>query len=76
MQDIEDLRRDSFSTIDAYHIDTMSKAELDEVLNYISNVELQKEQAMADSEECLLNLRKTKKANEVLLPLETQLESQ
>ena len=40
LKDIEDLRSDSFATIDAYSIDTMSKAELDEVLDYISNVEL------------------------------------
>ena len=42
LKDIEDLRSDSFATIDAYSIDTMSKAELDEVLDYISSVELQK----------------------------------
>ena len=32
LKDIEDLWSDSFATIDAYSIDTMSKAELDEVL--------------------------------------------
>ena len=75
LKDIEDLWSDSFATIDAYSIDTMSKAELDEVLDYISNVELQKEQAIADSKDCLLNLRKAKKAYEELLPMETQLEA-
>ena len=75
LQDIENLQRDSFATIDAYHIDTMSKAKLDEVLDYISNVKLNKEQAIADSNEYLLNLRKAKKAYEELLPMETQLEA-
>ena len=75
LKDIEDLRNDSFATIDAYSIDTMSKAELDEVLDYISSVELQKEQAIADSKDCLLNIRKATKAYEEPLPLETQLEA-
>ena len=75
MQDIEHLRSDPYATIGAYHTDTMSKVELDEVLDYISNVELQKEQAIAGSKNCLLNLRKAKKIYEELLPLETQLEA-
>ena len=53
----------------------MSKAELDEVLDYISNIELQKEQAITDLKECLLNLQKTKKAYEELLSKEIQLEA-
>ena len=75
LKDIKDLRSDSFATIDAYSIDTMSKAELDKVLDYISSVELQKKQVITDSKDCLLNLRKAKKAYEELLPMETKLEA-
>ena len=75
LKDIEDLWSDSFATIDAYSIDTMSKAELDEVLDYISNVESQKKETIADSKDCLLSLRRAKKVYEELLPLETQLEA-
>ena len=70
LKDIEDLRNDPFATIEAYDTDIISTAKLEEVSNYISSIETQKEQAIKEAKECILNFQKVKKAYEELLPMQ------
>ena len=52
----------------------MSEAELNEVLNYISNIQAQKDETIVEAKQCTSNLRKARKEYEELLSMEFQLE--
>ena len=61
LKDIDNLRNDPLVSIEAYNINGISKAKLEEVLDHISNIETQRDQAIKKAKECILNLWKARK---------------